>query len=508
MHKEKKKFITNSLVFSFMTLLSRVSGFVRDAIIAKFLGASDFTDALFAAMKIPNSFRRLLADGAMSSSFVPIFSGMVAKEGRKNAILFARNVFTVLSFVSILLLILMEIFMPSIIHVISPGFSEIEGKLELAVSLSRINFIFLLTISLTALCGAILNSVGKFGYYGFVPVMLNLGIVIACLAFSDVDNKRMTYIISYATVIIGTLQFILLFSVCAKKKMLLVPTFPKFDENVSKFLRNMVPGLIGSGVYQINILIDSIFASSFAGAVSYLYYTDRINQLPISLIGATFGVVLLPTMSKYLRLGDQRNYHDIQIFATRIAIILTLPCSFAMYFMGLDISQIVYERGEFHHNDVIVIAKMMQIFAFGLPFVIMSKIYSSCFFAKGDTKTPMKIGILSLIINAVVNYASSEYIGMYCVMVATTASAIFNGLAHLFLMYRHKMLSISPVIFVNLLKVVISCGIMAIVYHYISDYLGDHIIGKIFAITVSSILYVFLIYITKCFTKSDFKAVK
>lgn len=425
---------------------------------ATYLGAGDISDALVAATKLPNSFRRLLGEGALSSVFIPIFSKISVSDGNKKAVEFANNVFFNLLAFLLILFTVFEIFMPFFVDLMSPGFKSIPSKFNLTVSLSRINFIFLVTISLTAMCGGILNSIGKFGYFAAIPIVQNIIIIISVVIMRNSKDFYIARGISYASIISGFCQLILIMHSCSKNGMKIRLIRPRIDENVKLFLKKMFPGLIGSGVYQINIFIDTIFASMFVGGVSYLYYVDRISQIPITLIGGTLSVVLLPTISKHIKLNQRSEYLEIQQNCILFALFASILCISSVVALNKEIIKFVYERGKFTNQDTEVVSVMLLFFSIGFPFSIVSKIYTSYLFAHGDTKSPMKIGFYCMSINTIVNLFTYKHIGYYCVVAGTLSSSFFGAIFPYFYLKKYNSFLITFGLLKNIFKfILIGC---------------------------------------------------
>ena len=298
--------IASTSTFSFFTLISRILGYVRDVLIAVFLGTSIFADAFFVAFRLPNTFRRLFAEGTFNAAFIPSYAGELAKN-KVEADNFAKNVFNLLFIILLFLVLLAEIFMPQLIFLIAPGFYKDPDKLKLAVDLSRITFPFLFFICLASFFGAILNSYNKFAAAAAAPIILNI-ILIGSLFFSKWVNIQDVLILSYAVSLAGFLQLIVLFFFVRKNFKPILNFKIKIDTKVKLFFRKLLPSIFSSGVTQINILVGTIIASFQAGAVSYLYYADRVYQINLAIAGIAVGTVMLPELSKHVK---NNNFEQI-----------------------------------------------------------------------------------------------------------------------------------------------------------------------------------------------------
>ncbi|QED23112.1 murein biosynthesis integral membrane protein MurJ [Candidatus Deianiraea vastatrix] len=434
--------LKSSITLAFWTILSRISGFIRDSVMASFFGTSMVSDAFVAASKLPNSFRRLLGEGALSSVFTVMFSNILAEKKQEEANEFMSKIFSYLLLTLIIGVVIFEIFMPQVISFISPGFAKIPEKFTLTVALARVNFIFIIAICLASICGSALNSIAKFGYFAAMPILHNLGLV--CVFFIFSGSSNLAYILSYAIVFIGFFQLFFLLIICNKNKIRpKVKICVKSDEKTRQFLGKMTNGLIGSGIYQINIFVDSIFASVSAGGVSYLYYTDRINQLPLTLIGGTLGVSLLPILSKKLKLGEFKEVAKIHDQCVLFALFAAIFCCSVVCCLHNEIIAFVYERGVFTSLDTQIVGKMLFIFSFGFCFSILSKIYNAFLFANLDTKSPMLIGGFCALVNVIVNFLTYKKYGFFCVVYATLISSILSGILPLIIAHRKKLISIN-----------------------------------------------------------------
>lgn len=270
----------SAITISLFTALSRIFGFIRDILIAKFMGVSLLSDVFFAAFRLPNFFRRIFAEGAFNSAFIPIFVKNIGDNGKKdNSIIFARNIFSFLLYILIIIIVLMEIFMPFVLLGLFPGFKFGSEKFLLLVDLSRITVIYLLFISIVSLFSGILNSIGKFAAAAATPIILNLTLIASLYLLTDY-SKNLAFTLAFGVFIAGILQFLWMMYFLIKNKIFIYPTIPQINPDSKKFLKKLIPGIIGANVMQINLLVDTIIASLIAGAISYLYYADRVNQLP------------------------------------------------------------------------------------------------------------------------------------------------------------------------------------------------------------------------------------
>jgi len=387
---------------SFFTLLSRILGFTRDILMAAILGAGGVAEVFLVAFKLPNFFRRLFAEGAFNAAFVPIFSHKIHHEEKSDAARYSNNIMSILFFGLVIVVSCFEIAMPIVINVIAPGFTDQPDKYIFAVELSRITFPYLFFISFVALFSGMMNSIGKFAVASFAPIILNICLISSLLLFNDSEEST-AYYLSYAVALSGILQMIWLYASVKRSGLNPKIVKPYKDKNTKEFLSRFLPGVIGAGVVQINVIIDVIIATFIPGAIAFLYYADRINQLPLALIGTAMGTVLLPSLSKEIKAHKNDKAIHTQNRALECILFFALPSTAALIILALPIISVLFERGNFTHDSAIATSYSLICYAVGLPAFMLAKICSTSFFAFGDTKTPVKIAIIALITNFILN---------------------------------------------------------------------------------------------------------
>ncbi|MBU6141200.1 MAG: murein biosynthesis integral membrane protein MurJ [Proteobacteria bacterium] len=412
---------------SFFISLSRILGFARDVLIAKYVGVTMLSDAFFAAFRLPNFFRRVFAEGAFNSAFVPIFiEKLQDKKSDQDEKFFVRNIFSLLFFALLFFTILLQIFMPFFMKILFPGFFNDPEKSSLLISLSRITVFYLIFISLVSLCSGVLNSINKFAVPASAPIILNGTLIASIFIFGSI-TPNYAYALSWGVFFAGILQFLWLFFFTIKAGFLVYPNIPKINSDVKKFFRKLLPGIIGANVMQINLLVDSIFASMIAGAVSYLYYADRINQLPLAMIGIAIGIALLPALSRKIKSNEFDEAIKLQNMALEVGLILVIPATLALTVLAHPIISSLFERGAFTSKESFFVAQALMFYSFGLPSYVLVKVMEPAFFSRGNTKTPMNIAIICLINNAVLNVifykTNFGYIG---IVLASVISSYLN----------------------------------------------------------------------------------
>jgi len=336
--------------FGFFTLLSRILGYLRDILIAIFLGTGVLADAFFIAFRIPNTFRRLFSEGTFNAAFVPSYASEIVK-GKKQSNKFANNIFNLLFLGLLFLVLIVQIFMPAFVSIIAPGFVENVEKMELAISLTRITFPFLLFVCLASFFSAILNSHNKFAAASAAPIILNI-ILIGVLLFSKLLGDNLVFYLSYGVSFAGFLQLVFLYKFVRKFYSLKLDFKIKTNSKIKVFFKKLLPSIFASGVTQINILVGTIIASFQASAVSYLYYADRIYQINLAIAGIAIGVVVLPQLSKHIQTKKKSKIHLIQNKALELSLFLTLPASAALLIASEEIISALFGYGSFDQVSV------------------------------------------------------------------------------------------------------------------------------------------------------------
>jgi putative peptidoglycan lipid II flippase len=368
---------------------------MRDILIAVFLGAGPLADAFFVAFRIPNTFRRLFSEGTFNAAFVPSYSSINNKKKSEN---FANNIFSLLVLGLLSLVFLIEIFMPIFVFLIAPGFEGDNSKMELAITLTRITFPFLLFVSLASFLSAILNSHNKFAAASAAPIILNIFLILV-LIFGKMLDDQLVYYLSYAVTISGITQFIFLYFFVKKNYK---PQFKfsfKIDGKIKLFFKKLLPSIFSSGVTQINILVGTIIASFQASAVSYLYYADRIYQINLAIAGIAIGTVILPQLSKHVQNKKKEKIHLIQNKALELSLFLSIPAAIALLIASEEIISSLFGYGSFDQESVKKSAQALFYFGLGLPAFSLIKIFSTFFFARHETKIPFYISLISVLLN-------------------------------------------------------------------------------------------------------------
>jgi len=490
--------IASTSTFGFFTLISRILGYVRDILIAIFLGTSLFADAFFVAFRLPNTFRRLFAEGTFNAAFIPSYAGQLAKN-KVEADNFAKNVFNLLFIILLFLVLLAEIFMPQLIFLIAPGFYKDPDKLKLAVDLSRITFPFLFFICLASFFGAILNSYNKFAAAAAAPIILNI-ILIGSLFFSKWINISDVLILSYAVSLAGFLQLIVLFFFVRKNFKPILTVKIKIDEQIKLFFRKLLPSIFSSGVTQINILVGTIIASFQAGAVSYLYYADRVYQMNLAVAGIAVGTVMLPELSKHIKNNNSEQIANLQNRALELCLFLSIPGAVALVLASEEIITSLFGYGSFDNESVINTAIALTFFSIGVPAFSILKIFSNYFFARDDTKTPFYLSVVSVILNVLISVSFFKEFGFVIIPIATSISSWINVFLHFYFIKKRNFYNFDNIFIYKFPRMILSVVVMGIVLYLLLGLFSDKFVYNeswkfiyLFIIVIISLISYFLI---------------
>jgi putative peptidoglycan lipid II flippase len=415
------------------TMASRVLGFVREMLTAVFLGASPIADAFFVALRLPNMFRSLFAEGAFSAAFVPLFAGKIAQEGRDAARRFAEDALAVLLVALLVFLVVGEAATPWILDILAPGFRADPSKFDRAVELTRIMFPYLLFISLTALQGGVLNSVERFAATAATPILLNVFLIAALISVHPVTGTALAWAVTAA----GFAQFLWLMVSCRQVGLSLSLPWPRLSPEVRKLLRLMLPGAFGAGVMQINLVVSTAMASLLpSGTVAYLNYADRLNQLPLAVVGFAVGTAILPSLSRQVRTGDDAGAVHTQNRGVELALLLTLPAAVALAVAAHPILAVLFQHGKFTAADTAATVPALAAYAMGLPAFVVVKVMVPGFLARQDTKTPVQIAVVAMVVNVALTITLGLAFAQLGVALSLSIAGWVNALSLITLLHR------------------------------------------------------------------------
>ena len=497
--------------FGFYTIISRLLGYLRDILIAVFLGTGLLADAFFVAFRIPNTFRRLFSEGTFNSAFVPSYASEMIKSKKKSN-LFANDVFNLLFLSLLSLILIIQLFMPAFVSLIAPGFVGDIEKMEIAITLTRITFPFLLFISLASFFAAILNSHNKFAAASGAPIILNI-VLVLILLFSSSLGDELVYYLSYGISLAGLLQLLFLYKFVSRHYSLEFNFKIKISNKVKIFFKKLLPSVFSSGVTQINILVGTIIASFQASAVSYLYYADRIYQINLAIAGIAIGVVVLPQLSKHVKSKKKNKILLIQNKALELSLFLSLPASIALIIGSEQIISALFGYGSFSEISVINSSMALYYFAFGLPAFALIKVFSSFFFANHNTKTPFYISLISVILNIFISIYFFNDFGFIIIPIATTISSWFNALLLFVFLKNRNLFSFNELFIIKFVKIVIASILMGFIFQFLLNFFEnqlafDQIIKSLYLIFSAFLglsFYLLICYFIKAFKLSDIK---
>ncbi len=501
--------IKSTTTFSFYTLMSRILGYLRDLLLAIYLGSGPIADAFFVAFRIPNTFRRLFSEGTFNAAFVPSYSSELVI-GKKNSQKFANTIFNVLLLSLLVVVLIIEVFMPGFVFIIAPGFNENNDKLELTILLTRITFPFLLFVSLSSFFSAILNSHNKFAAASASPIVLNI-LLILVLLYGNYLNDQIVFYLSYAVTLAGIIQLIFLFFFVRKYYSPKLTLNFKLNNKTKIFFNKLFPSIFSSGVTQINILVGTIIASFQASAVSYLYYADRIYQINLAIAGIAIGTIILPNLSKHIKSNNKNKINFIQNKSLELSLFLSLPAAGALLIASEEITSSLFGYGSFDKTSVKNSSLALFYFALGLPAFSIIKVFSSFLFARHNTKTPFYFSICSVILNIIISIYFFNKIGFIIIPIATTISSWINVLLLFFYLTNNNYFYLNSFFLKKLSKITLSTCLTLYVFYNLIIFFGENLnyfsefklIYIILLVIITFVIYIIISMLTKTFKFSD-----
>lgn len=504
--------LRNILSVGGLTLVSRVLGFIRDVLTAAILGAGPVADAFFVAFRLPNHFRALFAEGAFNAAFVPLFSAALVQEGADGAKRFAEQVMSLLVLVQVLLLGLFWAIMPWFMLVFAPGFSDEPDKFALAVEFTRITFPYLLCMSLVSLLGGVLNGVGRFAAAAAAPVLLNLSLIGALLLVAPL-TPTVGHALAWGVLVAGVLQYLYLLWDARRAGMVLRLVRPRLTAGVRRFLAVLGPAALGAGLTQISLFADTLIASMLpTGSVSYLYYADRLNQLPLGVIGIAVGTVLLPEMARRIRSGDEAGAVDSQNRAVELTLLLTLPAAAAFLVAALPLMSVLFQHGRFSAADAAASAATLQAYALGLPAMVVIRALVSGFYARHDTATPVRVALAAVAVNVVLKIALMGPLAQVGLAVGTAVGAWVNAGLLALVLYRRNLFHVDARLKRRLPRLVLAAaglaGALALAQAWLAPWifgtgLAERLGGLAVLVTVGIVVYAALVLALGLFRRAD-----
>jgi len=491
MADSRSRLLRSAGSMAFMTALSRVTGYVRDSIQAVILGAADSSDAFIIAYRIPNLLRRLVGEGAMTAAFVPVFTELDSRQGRAQVFHFAAAFFNALAVLLAALTAAGVLFAPGLVRAMAYGFVGIEGKEALTVHLTRLMFPYLFFIGLSALLMAILNALDSFALPAFTPVLLNLSIIACALGFAR-RLEEPADAFAWGVLIGGFLQLVVQMPALWRAGMRPWPRLELGNPDVRRVALLMFPGMFGAGIYQINLLIDSQFASFLApGSVSYLFYANRVTELVLGIFIVSLSQVILPSLARDVQRDSGAGVRDTLDFGMRQTVFVTLPACAGLMALSEPIIGVLFERGRFDAAATTLTARALVFYAAGLLPVAALKVILPAFYARQDTRTPVWVALWTLLLHIALNFALIRWIpmGHAGLALSTSLSALFNWGALAWIHWRRWGPAWGPLSQRALLNCTLASLGMAVVCSYAMEWLGFHAkLGLLRALVLGSVI--------------------
>ncbi len=506
--------LRSSAIYSFFTSISRIFGFIRDILIANFLGTGVMADIFFVAFRLPNTFRRIFSEGALNSAFVPIYAKLIQDNLKEESKKFSGSIFLIFLIASSLLVLMIEIFMPFFITILAPGFINDSDKFDELVKVSRIIFPFLILISISSIFSSILNSNNKFALSAALPIILNITIIIALIIAAYTVADFLLYL-SWSVIVAGLIQIIFLIIALRREKIFFSFTTKIYNDFTKRFTKLFFVSFFSSGLLQINILIGTVIASFESGAISYLYYADRVYQLPLALIGIAIGIAMLPSISGKIKSDSSERIHQTIEHTLLYSLLLAVPASVGIYGLSEQIISILFERGEFDEKSALFTSKALKFYSLGLVAFILMKIYTPIFFAYENAKPTLYIAAINLAINAILSVVLFIYLGFTGIPIATSISAWISVLLMNYYSRKHNYFQIRSNVILPITIIIIASLIMYLYLFFLKNNLeiflnllySNEIIFLLFSVLSSILLYFILISFYKPFKYSEIKKI-
>ena len=503
--------ISSTFVFSFFTLLSRILGYLRDILIATFLGASIFADAFFVAFRLPNTFRRLFAEGTFNAAFIPNYTA-IKVENKKKSKEFADEVLNLLILILSFIVILAEIFTPQLVYLIAPGFLENSEKFNIAIELTRITFPFLFFVSISSFFSGILNSNNRFAAAAAAPIVLNV-ILILSLIISHLLNLNFSKQLSYGVTLAGVIQLLFLIYFTRRYYKFSLNLKFKLSSKTKLFFKKLLPSVMSSGVTQINILVGTIIASFETSAVSYLYYADRIYQINLALAGIAVGTVSLPVLSKALKKKNISLVSNIQNRSLELSLLLSMPASLGLILASEQIVNALFGYGSFTEENINMTALALKYFGYGVPAFALIKILSNFFFARNNTKTPFYISSFIVLLNISISITLFNKIGFVIIPIATSFSTWFGVIIYLYLLNDKNFLLLKQYFPKNIIKITICTIAMSLILSLALEHYSNYLdytykyksVYLMLIVGFVASIYLILCYLTGVLKLKNFK---
>ncbi|MBC2777538.1 murein biosynthesis integral membrane protein MurJ [Parasphingopyxis marina] len=476
-----------------LTMVSRIAGFARDMLLARILGPGMAADSFFVAFQLPNIFRRLFAEGAFSAAFVPLFSRKLGKDGELDAAeRFSSEVVSVFLPILLLFTAIIELAMPAVIWLMASGFQDVPGKFELTIALSRITFPYLMLISMVALLTAILNSMSRFAAGASFPILLNIVLIAAILLGDQLrgssgDDILIAYVLAGGVAVGGVVQLLWLWFWMRRSGFTLRLHRPRFTKDVKELGIIILPATFGAGVYQISQLVQLFFATQLpGGSVSHLNFADRLNQLPLGVIGIALGTAILPALSRHIGAGEKEQADRVQSNAIELAMLLTLPAAAALMICAPAFVSAFFLGGAFDAADVAITSQVLAALVAGLPAYVLIKVLTPAYFSRKDTKTPVYAAAIVLTFFITFNIVMIDRLGIVGIATATAIGAWFNVAILYTLLWKRGHYRMHAALIRRLMSQLLAAGAMTAALYflipYVAPWFGGGVIERVLSI--------------------------
>jgi putative peptidoglycan lipid II flippase len=458
--------LRSTTLVSVMTFISRMAGFVRDMVLANFFGAQAGMDAFLVAFRIPNFMRRLFAEGAFAQAFVPVLAEYQKTRSPEDVRIFISRISGHLSSILTLVTLVGIVASPIIIYLFAPGFSHDGVRSELATLMLRITFPFLMLVSLTAMAGAILNTYGYFGIPAFTPIILNISMILAAIYLCPTLPQPVVGL-AWGVFIAGIAQLLFQLPFLYRKNLLIRPRLVPNDQGVNKVLKLMIPALFGVSIAQLNLMVDSIFASFLkVGSVSWLYYTDRLTDFPLGVFGVAIATVILPHLSrKHAEQSDAQYSHALD-WGLRSILLIGVPAGLGLALFAMPLIASCFAYGKFHISDLLQTQKSLITLALGVPAFMMIKVLASGFYARQNISTPVKVGAVSMVVNTILCSILVWHLAHAGLTLASALAGYVNCGVLLFLLVKRGIFQPSPGWLKYSMQLLIANGAIAIYLYW------------------------------------------
>jgi len=495
------------------TLMSRILGLARDKLIATYIGSGALGDVWVAAFRLPNLFRRVFGEGAFNAAFVPMYSRRIEEDGDEVADKFAMRTMSLMALILAVLFVLAFIFMDPLTRIMNPGYAG-DGRLEPAVAASKVTIVYMIFVCLMAALAGVLNSRRSFAAPAFAYVVLNI-VFLAGLLFVIPKTGEPLKVLTWCVVAAGVLQILVVFIACLRIGVNLKLRLPVIDDDMKRLGLLMTPGLFSAGVQQLNLIVGQAVASLQMGGQVVIYYADRINQLPLGLIGISAGVVLLPEITRNLRAGNEGKAKSSMAKGVEMSLLLCLPAMVAMLVIPGEIMHALFQGGEFKAEGASLSGYALRAFAIGTPSYVLARVFQPAYFAQENTRTPMQFTIVSALVNVALVWPLFKIMGATGCALATSIAGWVNIVLLVGGLKKQHFLKMAPGFYSRMFRMFLSAALMGLAVWWLADLGNEWLMteGRFFRrmtalvilVSLGAGVYFFFIFATRVFTIGELK---